>query len=43
MGHKIKIIETTETKIIDINMKDLGTGMETDIVMVTAKKDKGIM
>ena len=34
----IDIIETTEMKITEITMKDLGTGKETDIVMVIGKK-----
>ena len=39
----IDIIENTEMKITEINMKDLGIGKETDIVMVIGKKDKEIM
>ena len=33
----------TEMKITEINVRDLGIGIETDIVMVIGKKDKGIM
>ena len=39
----IKFIETKEMKILEIHMKDLGTDIKTDIVMVIGKKGKGIM